>query len=416
MDAEVKPGCELRVDVKPGSRVKFVVVDATAEINGQELLMGKWYTVQDTPFFLFTYSGCLVKLGPGASFSYESSETNLPQIFNLFTYLRHTKKGNILIVGNGRNTLANILTNYYVRLQEQVMYVDLGVNSSTLVFPGTISAGIVSDAFSPVESPSVSEKISFFFGSLAPSDNPELFSMLLTELLMAVRKKNHLGPRILVGDRSLHRGEIEEIVSGHGIDMIISVGDEKLVHELSSSPDPLNSTGASGSAESPVEKAYVQGFSGYTPRDAERRRMQITESVREYFHGKHNELSPATITLRVESPESILTDEEEAAEPKGDIRHRIVQVGDEFMAPMSALPLGTSRRKNSTAVSDCAPEPGAILAISSSDTRSGVPAAPVLGYLSVLEVISDTQVKVLSPQPKLPPKRFLVQGRIRVLL
>ncbi|OAG29470.1 polyribonucleotide 5'-hydroxyl-kinase [Nematocida displodere] len=386
MDVELKPGCELRIEVPTNGKVKFVVSENTAESNGQELLLGKWYTVKEELFFIFTYTGCKVKLAASEAFSYVSEDSTVPYIFNVFSNLIHTEKKRLLIVGEGRTTLANTLTNYFVRGGEKVLQIDLDVHGGSLLFPGTMTMTVIDEVYSQVEPLSTSEKLSYFFGSPSASDNTDLYSLLLQETLAVAKQKDFTGPSVVIGHKQITKEEIEKTMQAYSIDYLLVIGDEKLYNQVSTD-----------------QKIHLPRFPGLIPRDTERRRQQISSRIKRYFYGEHEEYSPSTLTINIG----------ERSEKEG--AYRVVQVGDEFMAPMSALPLGSSKRKNSTSVTECLPTAGSVLAISSAETLEEVSTSPVVGFLTILEVISETQLKVLSPQPKVPQRPFLIQGKIRLL-
>ncbi|KAH9386929.1 polyribonucleotide 5'-hydroxyl-kinase [Nematocida major] len=387
MDIELKAGCELRIEIPPNSKAKFVLAESTAEISGQELLLGKWYTVKEEQFFIFTYTGCRIKLAASDAFYYISQETNIPYIFNVFHYLHKHRKMHLLVIGGGRSTCANILTNYFVRKGEKVLYTDLDVHSGTLLFPGNVASACISDPFSPIERASISEKLAYFTGSASACDNTDLYNLLLRELLSAGRGKTLSGAAVTIGHKEIARKEAEELFALCGADFLVVVGDEKLYNQLEID-----------------QKIYIPRFPGIIERNTEQRRMQISGRIKAYFYGEQEEYSPCTISIKI-------AESEEASE-RG---YRIVQVGDEFMAPMSALPLGSAKRKVSTAVLPCSPVEGAVLAISSAGRIEDVPTAPVMGYLTVVKVVSETEIKVICPQPKPPGKTFLIQGKIRMM-
>jgi len=389
MDVELQAGCELRVEVPLHEKVKFVVSEGTAEENGQELLLGKWYTVKDEPFFIFTYTGCKIKLAPNKAFSYVSEESNIPYIYNVFEYLRFAKKKIVLVVGEGRNTLTNILSNYYVRNDEKVLHVNLDVHSSGIMVPGSLCSTVIQEVYSHVGLLGSADKTCHFYGSQSASDNPDLYRLLLEEALITAQKREFPGPTIITGSKEFYQPEIEKVRETYPAACVIIIGNEKLYHQIATD-----------------DKIYVPSFPGLAARDTQRKRMQLTSRIKGYFHGEQDEYTPCTVTVKIRTEESG-TEEED--------RHRLVQVGDEYMAPMSALPLGSSRRKNSTSVIDVAPVERSLLAVSSAERVEDVPTAPVIGFLVVLEVVSEEEIKVLSPQPRIPQKQYLVQSKVRML-
>lgn len=388
MDIELKPGCELRIEIPPETKAKFVLAENTAEISGQELLLGKWYSVKEEQFFIFTYTGCKIKLAAANAFYYISEETNIPYIFNIFHYFYRTNMKKLLIVGGGRSTCANILTNYFIRKGEKVIYTDLDVYSGTLLFPGNITSAVISEPFSPIERTAVDEKLAYFTGSPNASDNPDLYDILVHEVLAAQKQKNIAGAAVVIGHKEITQKEVEELFDLSAVDYLLVIGDEKFYNQMS------------------VEnKIYVPRFPGLVERSTEQRRKQISTRIKTYFYGEQEEYNPCTATIKLAETENTAQANE----------YKVVQVGDEYMAPMSALPLGSSKRKVSTAVFECAPVEGSVLAVSSAEKIEDVPTAPVMGYLTVLEIVSEKEIKVMCPQPKVPQKPFLIQGKIRLM-
>jgi polyribonucleotide 5'-hydroxyl-kinase len=386
MTVELEGSSELRIEVPSGARAKFVLAEGTAEINGEELLVGKWYTVKDGIFSIFSYSGCELKVSARESFYYKSRETNMPHIFNLFYALHQTQKKRILVVGEGRTTLANILANYFIRKQKKVLGIDLDVHSGSLLFPGCISAGVIDELFGPVDPFSLQEEVAYFYGSYRVAENTDLYSALVSELMGDVEKKAFPGPHIIVGHKEITKDEIEGFVKAHKIEQVVIIGDEKLFHLLSLED----------------ERVYIPRFGGAISRTMEQRRACIAERIRRFFYGGREEYTPCTITIRVDG------DEQDGA-------YRVVQVGEEHMAPMSALPLGAPRRMSSMVVRPAQPAEGFILAVSTASRMEDVKNTPVLGFLVVVQVISDKEIKVLCPQPRCLKNRFLVQGKVRLV-
>lgn len=379
------PMSELRIDIPADEKTKFVVSEGTAEESGAELLLGKWYAAKGAALFLFTYTGCTVKIAPSKSFYYVSEETNIPYILKLFSALLEEKKKVLLIAGPGRTTLSNILSNYYSRQGEKVLRVELDSYKGSLLFPGTFSCAITNGISSNLDPGETQERLCFFYGKESPSDNPDLYSLLQKKLLSAVQKKGFPGPIIITAHRETTKDEVDKIADILPVDQVLVVGNERLLQEISNS-----------------DKIHIPCFPGIIREEAERRRADINTGIKKYFYGESEEYTPSTITLQVSNEE---TEEE----------HCVVEIGDEYMAPMSALPLGSSRRKNSTAARICTAVEGALLGISSAGTLEEVPGAAVIGFLLVLKVLSDKEIKVLCPQGKCPNRKYLVQGKIRLL-
>ncbi|KAI5159472.1 polyribonucleotide 5'-hydroxyl-kinase [Nematocida ausubeli] len=386
MDIELSAGCELRIEMPPNTKAKFVLAENTAEIAGQELLLGKWYTVKEEQFFIFTCTGCKIKLAASDAFYYTSQETNMPYIFNVFYNLYSRNKKKVLIVGEGRSACANILTNYFIRKGDRVLYTDLDVHGGTLLFPGNITSAIIQEPFSPIERTTINEKLAYFSGSPSANDNIDLYRLLVQEIVASGRQKT-AEASIIVGHKEITRKEVEELAEECGVDYVLVMGNEKFYTQITTE-----------------NKIYIPRFPGLMERTTEQRRSHIASRIKTYFYGEQDEYSPCTISIKLASGDTMHANE-----------YRVLQVGDEHMAPMSALPLGSSKRKVSTAVLDCAPIEGSILAISSAESLEDVPSAPIIGYLSVLEVVSETEIKVLCPQPKSPNKPFLIQGKIRMM-
>lgn len=388
MDIELKAGCELRIEMPSNTKAKFVLAENTAEIFGQELLLGKWYTVKEEQFFIFTYTGCKIKLAATDAFYYISEETNIPYIFNIFHYFYKNSIKKILVVGSGRSTCANILTNYFIRKGEKVMYTDLDTHSGSLLFPGNITNGIIQEPFSPIEVSVVNDKMAYFSGSLSAGDNADLYNLLVQEVLAGVKQKAHTGPSIIIAHKEITQKEVEALLGICGEEyFVLVIGNEKFYTQIAAE-----------------NKVYVPRFPGLVERNTEQKRRQIYSRIKTYFYGEQEEYNPCTLSIKITDKDTPQKNE-----------YKVVQVGDEYMAPMSALPLGSAKRKVSTAVLDTVPVEGSVLAVSSAEKIEDVPMSPVIGYLTVLEVVSETEIKVICPQPKPPNKPFLIQGKIRMM-
>lgn len=404
----------------------FKLIEGTAEIFGSELAPGREYSVTGCKLAIFTFTGAKVAYQGGpCTVEYLSSEPATAQgaLLNLHVALeghfrRTGRVPRVLLLGVGRNTVARTLTNYAIRRMDdsgniRPILVDLDVSNGSVCLPGTLSA-VSPDRPLDVEeswhSQPQAQMISLFYGSTVVADNPKVYGRLCERMGELVKKRCEgsgtsvvyvIAPSEVSNEsvqNSIQSSLLTALKSNFDIDHILVIGNERLHVTVSK-----NFTSDSSS----VKVLKVPRAGGVVAKDSAFRRASQAKSFKSYFYGPRAEFHPFSLTISL-----------------GNVT--IYRVADATaLAPSSALPLGATRKIDSsklTKVTELIPSQllYSILAVvrtpSDSDLNEFEDAltAPVAGFLHVLEVDEGKQtLTVLAPCPGALPSKFLLLASLK---
>lgn len=369
MEILLRPNEEFRIEVGETQKLKMMVMSGLAEIKGQELLNERWYTFRDTKTFVFTFSGCKLKVEGGSDLQYVSGKTNVPQIFNMFNFFvgngfAYAGNRTFLVVGSGRSTFCFTLINYFVRVGRKVLFTEADLSKGN-VFPGALSTVHVDTLIDCVEGIRLKNPLSFYYGS-TEMGNTELYDLQTARLFEAVRSK-HVDDIHLILCPEGSSAFYNTLIKRFDVDKVVVVGDERLYHSL----DVIK------------EKLIIDRSGCVCERD-------VNRSISRYFKGADNEYTPYSFNVKY--------------------KWRVVRIGEVHVAPDSALPLGGTRKVGCIETSEVELVDNAVLGISEAKRIEDVPQSPVVGYVVVIDAGT---FKILCTQPKLPKYTFLVQGDIK---
>lgn len=402
----------------------FKLTEGSAEIFGSELAPGREYSVTGCKLAIFTFTGAkIVYQGGPCSVEYLSSELATAQeaLLNLQVALEgHCGSvPRVLLLGVGRNTVARTLTNYAVRRMDESgnirpILVDLDVSNGSVCLPGTLSA-VAPDRPLDVEeswhSQPQNQMISLFYGSTAVADNSKVYSRLCERMGEIVKKRcgNETTSVVYViapGEvsnesvsSSVQSSLLTSLQSNFDIDHVLVIGNERLHVTVSKH----------FSTTPGIKVLKVPRAGGVVAKDTSFRRANQSKSFKSYFYGPRAEFHPFSLTV-----------------PFGNLT--IYRVADATaLAPSSALPLGATRKIDSsklTKVTDLVPSQllysilAVVLTPPGSDPEmeefEDALVAPVAGFLHVLEVDETRQtLTVLAPCPGALPSKFLLISSLK---
>lgn len=369
MEIVLRSNQEYRIEVGETQRLKVMVISGLAEIKGQELLNDRWYVLKDVRTFIFTFSGCKLKVEGMYDLQYISDKTNVPSIFNVFNFFvgngfDYSGLRTFMVLGNGRSTFCFTLINYFVRKNKKVLFTEVDPSRGN-IFPGALSTIHIDTLVDCVEGMRLKNPLSFYYGSVE-MENTELYDLQTTELREAIKNKNVEDFHLILcpeGSSSFYN----TLIKRFEVNKVVVVGDERLYHSL----DVI------------VDKLMIDRSGFVNDRD-------INKSVSRYFRGANDEYTPFSFNVKY--------------------KWKIVRVGEVHVAPDSALPLGSTRKVGCVEVSEVELAENSILAISEAKNIQDVPKSAVLGYVVVIDA---STFKILCTQPKLPKYTFLVQGDIK---
>lgn len=354
----LEPFNELRFEVGPEKEFKVFVIEGNCEILGQELLNERWYTFKNARSFLYTLKGCKLRIEGAPELQYVSDESNIQDAVSLFLKLNSHPR-NVMVLGKARSTLALTLINFFARVRKKVIFTELDPSSGNLVFPGVIGSTLIDKIVDFNKGFDVLNTLAYFYGTTKIKDKDHYI-----KVLEELSKKGQDHVNIVIGPNNMTF--IEKIHGMFKIESIVVVGDERMMHMI-----PID-----------VDKTRIRPSSGLVDDDA-------TKKIHSYFYGRSSELTPFSLNL------------------KGQ---KIFSKENEMLAPETALPLGASRKLQSSPVKEVEFSENSIMAIVDCQDEQRVLTSPCTGFLLALE--KETQ-RVLSPQSKLPKDQFLFRGDIR---
>ena len=440
---EIPAGNEHRFEVPfdcGSNPFTFKLIEGSAEIFGSELAPAREYSVIGCKLAIFTFTGAKIAYHGGpCTVDYLSSEPAIAQeaLLNLHVALEghFHKTGRIprvLLLGSGRNTVARTLTNYSVRRMEETadirpILVDVDVSNGSVCLPGTLSS-VAPDRPLDVEeswhSQPQAQMISLFYGSTVVADNPKVYGRLCERMGELVRKrcKSSISESLdlAVGSRGgasvvyvIAPGEVSSesnssaqssllmsLQTNFDIDHVLVIGNERLhvtvSKHFSSNPG--------------VTVLKVPRAGGVVTKDSTFRRAVQAKSFKSYFYGPRDEFHPFSLSVSLSNV----------------VIYRVADAT--ALAPSSALPLGATRRIDSsklTRVTELVPSQllYSILAVVrtpgnefDSDEFEEALTAPVAGFLHVLEVSGEggnQTLTVLAPCPGNLPSKFLLLSSLK---
>ncbi|KAI0672749.1 Pre-mRNA cleavage complex II protein Clp1-domain-containing protein [Trametes maxima] len=460
----LQPESEYRFELDPGVSLAIKLVNGQAEIFGAELAEGKVYVFgQECKAAVFTWQGCTIEVTGHTSVEYLSDETPMAVYANVHIALEQMRvrslalargeplspgeggdgpsdSPRVLILGpenSGKTTVCKTLINYTVRTGQDwtPMLVNVDPSEGGWAAPGAISAASISAPLqtatpaSPLGVAATSAPshvasnallpLSYWYGHAEMRRNPLLMDRLVRNLGENIRDRweNDVTGRssgLIVdtpssfaassGTGSDHRQMmIKACVDAFQINVILIVGHEKLNVEM-------QRTYGSRMAVVKIPKS-----GGVVELDSAYRERVHKYQLHNYFYGHLIEAPPGLstkayvqggeqtpdLTMRL-SPSSMTVN-------FGDIT--IYRIGEETMAPTSALPIGATR-----VVSEMQPllvdpsQPGsglynAVLAIlappnpdESERYDEEVLDLPVVGYVVITAMdMPNKRMTVLSP-------------------
>ncbi|KIM79603.1 hypothetical protein PILCRDRAFT_73915 [Piloderma croceum F 1598] len=388
LDAET----EYRFELDPGTSLAIKLVQGQAEVFGTELAEGKQYLFgSECKASVFTWQGCVLEISHPST-EYVSEETPMATYANLhiaFEQMRvralnavhgspnsdddsdaNAEPPRVLVLGpenSGKTTVCKILTNYAVRAGQDwsPLLVNVDTSEGGWSCPGAISAAPVHSPLptcspaNPLGSAATSAPTAlssnallplvYWYGHTETKRNPLLLDRLIRNLGDNVREKYDADPEgrasgIIVdtpssfasssssSSSSDHRHTlIKSCVDAFGINVILVVGHEKLNVEMQRTY---------GSRLSVVK---IPKSGGVVELDHSYRERVHNYQLRTYMYGQVIEAPPGissatlggeTMTDLVLSPSSVVIGFDDLT---------IYRIGEESMAPSSALPIGGTR-------------------------------------------------------------------------
>ncbi|KAI5149008.1 polyribonucleotide 5'-hydroxyl-kinase [Enteropsectra breve] len=366
MEIILEPCQEYKLEIGEKQHVKIIVLKGEAEIRGQELLNEKWYTFSNIKMAIFSLSGAVIKIDGEVDLHYKPRSSFFHRVAEYFDRNLAMARGpkNIMVIGNGRATFAASIVNYNARLHRKSIFTDIDP-SSTNIFPGTLSTMLIDTFVDHTTGFQVQNPFCMFYGSTS-LENYELYTMQIEELAKYIAEKSESSTHIVCAP-ALSNEQLAGIAKLLDIHEVVYLGNERTYNML----------------KTVLPTTFIEN-SGYVTENTE------TKCIRKYFYGAEDEYTPCSFTIK------------EACE--------VLQVGEDYVAPSTALPLGAERKIAKTGIRRTQMMENHILAISEAKNEKEIATAPVSGFLVCIE---ESKNRVLCAQPKLPKSCFIVSSNIK---
>ncbi|KAF9227794.1 hypothetical protein BS17DRAFT_774335 [Gyrodon lividus] len=389
LDAET----EYRFELDPGTSLAIKLVRGHAEVFGAELAEGKSYLFgSECKAAVFTWQGCTLEVTGRPSTEYVSEETPMTVYANLhmaFEQMRvralrvlhgspasdHDQNTNaepprVLILGpenSGKTTICKIMSNYAVRVGQNWSPLLVNVNPSegAWTVPGTISAAAVRSPIAtaspanPLGSAATSAPTAFasnalipltyWYGHVETKRNPHLLDRLIRNLGINVVERYDNDPEARVSGlivdtpSSFASGPssgsstdsrhtlIKACIDAFRINVVLVVGHEKLNVEMQR---------LYGSHLTVVK---IPKSGGVVELDHSYRERARNYQLHVYMYGQKIDppLDVSSAVVGGEVATELILSPSSTIMKFGDLN--IYRIGEETMAPSSALPIGAAR-------------------------------------------------------------------------
>ncbi|EJU00802.1 hypothetical protein DACRYDRAFT_89724 [Dacryopinax primogenitus] len=387
----LSPQNEFRFELDPGETLSLKLLTGRAELYGAELPQERTYTfASEYKGAVFTWHGCTLEMRH-ASTEYVAEETPMVSYLNCHIASeqmrvrssiarRHgignqTQAPRVLMLGaenSGKTTLCKILLNYALRAGQSwsPLIINLDPLDGAWTVPGTLSAShftspvVVTSADNPFGTTATSAPGSlsfagllplvFWFGHIDPKHNLDYMRRLISALGAKVDQHYQdypefsasgifidtpaafANPNQSPGQSIEKYALIGACVELFRVNTIIVMGNEKLTVEMQK---------RFADSRHGVSVVKVPRSGGVVDIDAACRRRSVARQLRGYFYGARH-------ALRGEREEDSDFDPEATLAPTSSVVSfdglHIYRIGEESLAPSSALPIGAPRAISTT--------------------------------------------------------------------
>ena len=377
MIIDVEQAHELRLEIP--TMIRLRLISGHAEHKGQELVLNRTYKLHAQKTFVFCFKECKFEI-EGEFEHYSSENSNTLQILRLFRFLvsdersdliaNFKMKGNVFrklyVLGNGKSTFVQTLTNYLVRNEKSVMITEISCKTGFLCMPGCVGTTLATKLID-CQNPNIENTLAYFYGHTDLNENKELYMEQIKKLFDACKHKNY-EYHIIIGDEKFDykkNTNIQEIKEKNNIyDTLndectfIVLKDEKLYARINQ------------------DKIFIEG--------GIHENKSVSYNIQKYF----SNYSPFHLHLK----------------------SKIVRIGEEYKAPEHALPIGEKRKIEENVIIEARPKIGSVLGVSYAENEEDV-INKAIKAIVLVEDVTENGIKVLSAQKSIK-SAFLIQGDV----
>ncbi|KAI4636542.1 Cleavage polyadenylation factor subunit clp1 [Alternaria novae-zelandiae] len=419
---------EYRFEVAFSRTLTVKLQSGTAEFFGTELAPSTVYTFQGTKGAIFTWHGCKLDIGGEVESDYIAEETPMMSCANLHFALENLRDRSIasgsvemgpriLVVGpenSGKTSLVKTLTSYAVKTSRQPMVVNLDPRQGMLSVPGSFSAAVYSSIVdieegwgsSPISGPSpipVKMPLVYHYGLKDPEEG-RVFKPLVTRMALAVTSRleedtlSKQAGFIIDSSGAISQGRngvydnIEHIVSEFSVNVVITLGSERLYSDLSRK----FSARTGGDPSETVSVVRLDKSGGCVDRSEEYMKALRHAQIKEYFFGKGDEtLAPSSQMADAADLNIFRVVEGEGNGGVDEYGMTVERQIFEKVTPSEAL------QNQLLAITTASPN----------DPQSVIRDSSIRGYIYVADVDeAKKKVKLLSPLPGQTPGNAMILG------
>jgi len=436
---DLGPQTEWRFEAGFSQAYNVRLLNGHAELFGVELATNRSYNLSGCKGAIFTWQGCQLEISGDAESEYSAQETEYAtEWLNVHGMLESARDASpndgpkVLIVGPdhaGKSSLVRSVAAWAVKVGRTPTIMNLDPREGILAPPASLTAATVgsqldvenSYGISSVSGPtltSVTTPLIYHFPYVSPSDKADVFKAITTRMALSVTNKleedasaRQAGLIVdtpgALNDPKSNYDLINHIVSEFSINLILTIGSERLFNDMSR----RFSTGRSSEEAIPVLRITKPG--GAVERDTVYMKQLRTQQIRQYFFGTAKEsLSPHS--------HSVTFGELNVYRAKSEADTGAVTAKSTFGAQPDDeddLPYANPLQRSSFTYEKTAPSAamtGSLLAIkfcSGNSDEATVRDSAVMGFLYVAEVDEPRKkVRFLAPHPQRWGDRALVWG------
>ncbi|KAJ8774949.1 hypothetical protein K2173_019953 [Erythroxylum novogranatense] len=405
---------ELRIEVANDTPLRLRLLNGTAEIFGTELPPQMWLSFPPRlKFAVFTWYGATIEMDGSTETDYTADETPMVSYVNVHAILdarRNRAKASstdsepvqgprVIVVGptdSGKSTLSKMLLSWAAKQGWKPTFVDLDIGQGAITIPGCIAATPIELPIDPVEGISLEMPLVYFYGHTTPSQNVELYKVLVKELAEILQRQftgnaESRASGMVINTMGWIEGVGYELLL-HAIDtfnanVVLVLGQEKLFSMLK---DVLKS-------KPNVDVVKLQRSGGVVSRSAKVRQKSRSYRIREYFYGIVNDLSPHSNIANF-----------------SDLF--IYRIGGGPQAPRSALPIGADPIANPLRVTPVNIDRDllhVVLAVSYAQEPDQIVSSNVAGFIYITDIdLQRKKITYLSPTAGELPSKYLIMGTL----
>ncbi|KAA1469407.1 hypothetical protein DENSPDRAFT_835025 [Dentipellis sp. KUC8613] len=445
----LEPETEYRFELDPGTSLAIKLARGHAEIFGAELAEGKTYLFGwECKAAVFTWQGCTIEVTGLPSTEYVSEETPMAAYANVHLALEAMRvravapadddePPRVLVLGpenSGKTSVCKILTNYAVRAgQDWVpLYVNVDPAEGGWTIPGTLSAAPITAPLttaspaSPLGTAATSAPTTlssnalvplvYWYGHAETRRNPLLMDRLIRNLGENIRERSELDvagraaglivdtPSSFASSSDHRHALIKACVDAFRINVILVVGHEKLNVEMQRTYGNR------------ITVVKIPKSGGVVELDQPYRTRIQTYQLHTYMYGQPLTPPPGpgvdpSATAGGEAAMDVHLAPSSSVVSFDDLT--VYRIGEETMAPSTALPIGAARTVSEMQplqLDPAAPGSGlrnamlALLAPPNADEAERydeeILDLQVVGFLAVTNIdIPNRKMTILSPSP-----------------